>query len=309
MATVVKVKKIEVVFYELTELMKQDKSILILDTASIYSVTNLKLNEDFGPDILLPEVSNEKDVIKRLMQDLEEFKRINNLPNLSTVYYSQSNLYISKFFATFSSRKPHYNFRMKFMDALIKREKETNGYDVNRQNFKYYGNTEIMTAVADSSNELALTLMRRYNANPFIVDTQGKNCLHLLICKGRKMDFLDGTDFNMIYNHSNMMPTFKAILEHPQFKNYKNDRTMDGHTAMHLACIRKDFDYIKPLIDYGADLYKQKDYDGNEPLDFLYLPKENVKAILLKYFYLRPAIISDFDHRDIVTINRQYFNK
>jgi hypothetical protein len=290
--------RVEVTFYKLTKLMEENKAVFVLDDAYVYTTSNLKINTDLSPTLF--EGKDENEVIKILMNDLEEFKIMNNLKNLNDFYYSQTELFITKLFKTFSTDN---KFLMKIMDAIVKREKETNGFEINFPNHKYYFNNEIMTAVADSLNGLALHLIKRFDADPFMYDFQNKNSLHLLIIKGRKKDF-DVSGLSSAYRYSNMMPTFHAILAHPDFKHQVHATTYLGHTAMHLACMRKDVDYMKPLIDQNARLFIQ-DKSGRTPLDCISLSKNEVKKIFTNYLGLRVTndYVSDLEHRDLMTID------
>ena len=67
-------------------------------------------------------------------------------------------------------------------------------------------------------------------------------------------------------------------------KNYTIDmslKTDNGHTVLHLVCMRKVIEYIEPLILNGSNIYTKDSY-GYTPLDYLYgYPVDITKYIQL----------------------------
>lgn len=62
------------------------------------------------------------------------------------------------------------------------------------------------------------------------------------------------------------------------FKNI-DTKNQFGHTALHIACLKEDFERVKLLIECGAGL-NIKDDRGNTPL-FLAIKKANVEIVEL----------------------------
>ncbi len=169
------------------------------------------------------------------------------------------------------------------------------GFDVNKIHFGgVYDNTMLLWDISYGraiSPEASLTLLREFNANPFIFDNANKNALHFLLLKG----------------HEVQRSIVDEILSHKDIKKHINDKTICGDTALHIACARRDEKFITQLLEKGADL-NVKNKNGQTPIDMLHLnEKERLEFLSLKK-YLDLSCVSNRDIKYLATVDKEIFN-
>lgn len=60
--------------------------------------------------------------------------------------------------------------------------------NMNHANKKYFSNTLLMTLISNGKSKIAIELLDKFNANPFVPDNFDKNALQFLIYKGHKKE-------------------------------------------------------------------------------------------------------------------------
>lgn len=150
------------------------------------------------------------------------------------------------------------------------------GFNVNEIHFGgIYGNTTLLWDISygrDVSPKASLTLLRKFNANPFITDVAGKNALHLLLLKG----------------HDIQKCIIDEVLNHRDIEKHINDKIICGDTAFHIACARRDERFIIQLLEKGANPWIKNKYNST-PIDMLDLDEQKRLRFLLSRLNLRPA--------------------
>ncbi len=132
-------------------------------------------------------------------------------------------------------------------------------------------NTPLMTAIANSQIDAALTLLDKdivTDATDMLqqinsVDPNGKTPLMLAIAQGpsHMCDLFGGDHQSLI---------IEQLLELSAEVNIQN---LDGQTALHYAAAHRDLDLMERLIRAGARL-DLSDKDGNMPLDMMLCTQE-----------------------------------
>lgn len=156
--------------------------------------------------------------------------------------------------------------------------------DCNRTEHQFHGNTPLLTMVSNAENTGAMQLIessKKNNSNTLNLDITstkfGTSALHLTVAKGYK-----NIDFNNQSLDISNLKLAKALIDAGCNVNLKVDlpkSPLDGNTALHLACIRKDMDFCKLLLDSGADL-TIKNAKGQTPLDLLFLEKKDAATLI-----------------------------
>jgi|GEM_PF-5481150 hypothetical protein len=168
------------------------------------------------------------------------------------------------------------------------------GFNVNKiYDPNHYGNNPLMWEIAygwDIKPDGALIMLNTFQANPFICDKLGqKNALHFLLLKGREIQRC----------------IFSAILNHHDIDKHINDKTVHGDTCLHIACLRRDEQYITQLLSKGAD-FNIKNNSGQTPIEMLYLTEEKRLEFLACEGYLDRAANRDLNY--VATIDEKIFN-
>jgi len=132
-----------------------------------------------------------------------------------------------------------------------------------------YGNTALVWAIANGNNTVALEIMK-YRQD-FNVDCHGNTALHLAVAKGYKDRTRDGT--RLTVSNLQLVKKLAADGANPNVLN-KN-----GFSALHLACIRRDPEMVKALIENGGDL-DVKTEDGRTCRKLLECSFEEANAII-----------------------------
>lgn len=120
--------------------------------------------------------------------------------------------------------------------------------DFNRQEAGSFGNTALMWAIANGRNEMAAQILefdQDVNLQANIKHGRGNTALHISVGKGYTDVTRDGQELGV----SNVALVRKIVAK----KASANIKNIFGHTALHLACIRKDPDMIEALIESGVD--------------------------------------------------------
>lgn len=132
-----------------------------------------------------------------------------------------------------------------------------------------YGNTALVWAIANGNNTVALEIMK-YRQD-FNVDCHGNTALHLAVAKGYKDRTRDGT--RLTVSNLQLVRKLAADGANPNVLN-KN-----GFSALHLACVRRDPEMVKALIENGGDL-DVKTEDGRTCRELLECSFEEANAII-----------------------------
>lgn len=177
------------------------------------------------------------------------------------------------------------------------------GFDINKLDSGgggRYHNTYLMWCISCGKAvepTFALVLLSEdFNANPFIPDVYGKNALHFLLLQG----------------HEVQRCIVDSVLNRKDSEEHINDLTICGDTPMHIACARRDVQFIAQLLKKGASL-EIKNHDGLTPIDVLHLDeKQRLNFLIKENQYLDLSGINHKDEEDklayVATINKEIFN-
>jgi|GEM_PF-2131158 len=145
-----------------------------------------------------------------------------------------------------------------------------------------YGNTPLLWAVANASNEMAREIL--LHLPPSQAGSLNKQCregnsaLHLIVGKGYTTE--DSEKVPVAYSNLELL---KLAIKQGVNVNLPNKQ---GNTPLHLAYVRRDFAMVKLLIDKGAD-ENYRNRAGKKPIEMLQLGKdehenfERAKSVLL----------------------------
>ena len=129
------------------------------------------------------------------------------------------------------------------------------GKDANLHSVTTYGKTPLHIA-ADKGDEGIIEKLLAHNADPSLQDAPGNTSLHLAVQLKQKTrsELVKGGDSNMsIFPASYQacsVQTLQAIIDHGADVNAVNNR---GQTALQLACIEGQNNFVKILLDAGTD--------------------------------------------------------
>lgn len=227
----------------------------------------------------LDYINNEQGDNDLIVEDLLEFIKINNIEDANKILIS------SPF--TLSSWDLVTTLYGAIKDDVLKNLIDRKILNIDNINKEYYGNTLLMTKISNGEGEEAIELIEKFNSDPFINDASNRNSLHLLVAKGHKEKLNTGNIYRSNPDHDNQLPLFAKILEHPNIARHINDQDIDGNTALHIACIRRDIDYIKPLIEHGANLNIMNQKNKRTPLQILSMPAIHRETILSSILFSR----------------------
>ncbi len=116
----------------------------------------------------------------------------------------------------------------------------------------------------------AIKLMDLFpDVDPFIKDDMKKNALHFIVAKGRK----DKDTYNQFQ-------IFTKILTHEKITDRIDDVDGFGNTALHIACARRDSDYIELLLQVGANP-KIKNQKNQSAIDILNADEKDRLLVLM----------------------------
>lgn len=136
-------------------------------------------------------------------------------------------------------------------------------------------NTPLIWAIANASNDAALEIIDCWKdtIDLNIKCRNGNTALHLSVAKGYKN--IDGQGGTL--NRSNL-EIVSSLTNNGCDVNLQNDK---GYTPLHYACLRRDVEMIKVLLDHGAQ-NEIRDNQGRSPKDLLELTRDEAAAILEK---------------------------
>lgn len=133
------------------------------------------------------------------------------------------------------------------------------GADFNKK-ATLFENTPLLSAISNGCFSMALEIIHH---SPKETDFNIQGCentaLHLAIGKGYKDKTSDGKNLD-----STSLDLAKALVE----KTDLNIRSIDGYTALHIACIRRDPEMITLLLANNADRKAFNDH-GETPKDMI----------------------------------------
>lgn len=129
--------------------------------------------------------------------------------------------------------------RKEFIPLLIK-------YGVDLSSRDGFGNTGLIWSIANAGNEIAMEILKLGGSGSYLDEqcNRGNSALHLAVGKGYKTISADKERLKF----SNLEIVQQLIA----LKSNVNLANNDGNTPLHLACLRRDSDMIKALLDTGA---------------------------------------------------------
>ena len=149
---------------------------------------------------------------------------------------------------------------------------------------KIWGNSPILNLAAQGFNDSVGSMLQVFSGEldlRFKSSEIGTNLLHVLLFKNYKdRNELDAKEpiqrFEASCSTLNLVTT---ILE--QCPEIINDQTKDGDTALHIACVHRDYELVKLLLANGANP-KLANNDDKKPADMLSMSYEDVNDYLMK---------------------------
>lgn len=271
-----------------------------------YSISNEKFIEIFEKNNLIEKnLSNERkkqEILSLIKQDIDLFytNEINMISNFANSIKGPSAIHtpsLRKFIRDLILEKieyPEKNLSMaeEILKYYLKKEGQLKGnirkFIINNEDIGccpcyIEPHSLLMEFVGEGWSKEPIELMNTFDGvDPFIIDRKGKNTLQFIIAKSRKHEShivnikeIEASDYQ------NQFLLFERILKHKEIKEHINDQGLDGQTALHIACARRDFDYIKLLIENGASLEIKND-NGQSPIDVLKLNEEERIKIVAK---------------------------
>jgi ankyrin repeat protein len=151
------------------------------------------------------------------------------------------------------------------------------GADFNIQD-TFWGNTPLMWAIANANNEIALEIINQVGNTALFnrqdkLSSTGNTALHLLIGKGYETLSAEGQ--NLTYPNKDLV---EQIVKKGGGINIANQQ---GYTALHLACLRRDYTMLTHLLTSQENPnFEAKDADNNTPNDLLVKNYQYAKKVL-----------------------------
>ena len=217
--------------YQETQIMKDKKSIF-----STIEISDKQVNAQNRTNLIISNYIHTSD--RELESDIHDFMTLNKIYDINSI-----KLFIGRHLSWLALDQ-----NVEYIMSYLINKKNLN---INYQEEELFDNTILMAAIANAENPIGL--INLYNADPFIRDIVGKNSLHLIIAKGHKKK-------NPSHRREDQRPLFNEILLSKNLKDHIDDQDKFGNTALHIAAAKRDMDYLKPLIENGANLdIKNKD--------------------------------------------------
>ena len=250
------------IIYKATKQMQEGKSIFKLYDYKQYGLSDEVANDNGYGTLDLLNYLHPSD--NDLESDINDFMKLNKITDINSILILNKPLIHTLFHETVKKDK-----KFETLDFLINKQ----NLNINAQDKKYFNNTVLMLYVANGEVKKPLKLINDFNADPFIPDECGKNSLHFIIAKGHK-----GT--SSLNDFENQLNLFNKILLSKNIKNHINDQDDFGNTAAHIAAAKRDMDYLRPLIETGADL-EIKNKNGLSVIDVLKKSSEDRYLVLI----------------------------
>lgn len=156
------------------------------------------------------------------------------------------------------------------------------------------GNTLLMWFIANSKNEAAKAILDSTKGKPSVkdmidkciagtddVDSFGTAAIHLIVAKGYRDQNSEGGPLSVsnLELLANLIDSGANINATTETNYFAYDDYCYGNTALHFACARRDMDFIKFLLENGAD-QNLKNSKGQSPKDLLSISKEEAYKIV-----------------------------
>ncbi|CDZ75917.1 ankyrin repeat protein [Legionella massiliensis] len=163
--------------------------------------------------------------------------------------------------------------------------------DLNTRDFTFFDNTILMWLVANACNDSALALLEVVKAKPYCkemldaISLKGTSAIHLVVGKGYR-DIRSDKEKLGVSNLALLKEmialgadiNIKMQLD-PNDYNEEIFKSINKSTALHLACARRDIEFINFLVEHGADL-NLKNGKGQTAFDMLRIDKEEAKSFV-----------------------------
>jgi hypothetical protein len=146
-----------------------------------------------------------------------------------------------------------------FIEILAKK-----GADFNAREVIFFNNTPLIWAIANANYDVANLLIEvgsRYGAR-FHLQAGGNNALHLLLAKGYQTVSASQQKFRAA-SGTTLLRYLLTLDPHSI-----NDTNGHGYTPLHIAALRRDIEFCRTLLEFGADPFA-KGPNGETPLDML----------------------------------------
>ncbi len=178
------------------------------------------------------------------------------------------------------------------------------GIDLNYTN-NNYGNTPLLWNISNARNKQAKLIIEegyqyqkdKMNLN-IISPVFGTAPIHLIVGKGYRKTSAS----NKALDVSNLT-LFQGLLKANANVNLPTDKISKygGNTALHIACARRDSEFVVELLNCGAD-QTIKNLAGQTAFDMLYISKQEAEALVNALTGGQNNFNSIYDKADIYNI-------